>query len=328
MGRIASDNSNSGLSQGSDWTQYSPSSPRTPLSYGSAYQTVAYATESSMSQHSSTAQGGQSLYGLERQTPESLQWGPDTKFAERYQFVVEKGSEPYLQLLPQYQADNVTPQRVYLDDPKMGPKGPFQCQYPGHCPGTGKFKRLADLDRHYKNVHSAATETYPCDYLKCTRLSEPFTRKDHYRDHLRDFHKEDLGSYKKPKDANWPEKQREWLSERKLNPNWWRCSRCLIRVQLKDYFYQCSTCKHSCSEDRIKHREEVFGINGTTSAPSAQWQVSTMPYQQPVCMLCGGAGWITLNTGQTQNCSCQQYTYDDGTWDNTEYNNPDQSTYQ
>ena len=59
---------------------------------------------------------------------------------------------------------------------------------------AGAFKRLADLQRHYAQVHSGAMvkESYVCDYPRCSRRREPFGRRDHFRDHLRDFHCEDI----------------------------------------------------------------------------------------------------------------------------------------
>ncbi|RFU30969.1 hypothetical protein B7463_g5364, partial [Scytalidium lignicola] len=331
MGRNGSDNSTTSLSQGSDLSQYSPSSPRTPMSFDPAsaytatspFSSVSYAPDPLVPQHAVTVRTDQDQPLVEKPTPTSLHWSPNTELVKLYKLIIVKGFEPYLELLPQYSATPDTPQIVNLDSPKEHAKGLYRCQYPGICPGSGKFKRLADLDRHYKNVHDAATESFACDYLRCTRSSEPFTRKDHYRDHLRDFHKEDLGSYKRPKDENWPEKQREWLSERRLSPNWWRCSRCLIRVQVKEHGYQCPTCKSPCDESRIKHREEKHRSN-TASASNPQWDVPTMSFQPSVCISCEGSGWVTTTTSELEPCpSCQrvqQYPYEQGIWGGTTYN--------
>lgn len=56
--------------------------------------------------------------GFVRSTPSSLGWTPDTKLWKLYKFVVTKGKEPYLELLPEYVCTRETPERVYLDPPK------------------------------------------------------------------------------------------------------------------------------------------------------------------------------------------------------------------
>lgn len=53
------------------------------------------------------------------------------------------------------------------------------------------------------------------------------------------------------------EHQRKWLGERRLSSDhWWRCSRCLIRVYVKDKGWECPQCKTpyepSITEDRSK----------------------------------------------------------------------------
>ena len=53
------------------------------------------------------------------------------------------------------------------------------------------------LKRHYLNIHASdQKQTFPCDYTKCSRSKDSFTRKDHNIDHLHTFHKEDIGSAK------------------------------------------------------------------------------------------------------------------------------------
>lgn len=53
-----------------------------------------------------------------RETPTSLGWAKDSVLLELYSFVVVKGKEPYLELLPSYVVTGETPERVYLDAPK------------------------------------------------------------------------------------------------------------------------------------------------------------------------------------------------------------------
>ncbi|KAK1761778.1 hypothetical protein QBC33DRAFT_582148 [Phialemonium atrogriseum] len=104
------------------------------------------------------------------------------------------------------------------------------------CPSK-PFSRVADLDRHYKSVHNRdeEKETFFCDYKKCLRHEEPLNRFDHLRDHLRDFHKEELpkkgtksASPEGPKDRN--------------GATWWRCYTCLERVKFHRYGSTCPTC--------------------------------------------------------------------------------------
>ena len=51
----------------------------------------------------------------DRPTPSKLGWKPDAQLWKLYTFVVRRGQEPYLQLLPGGEETVVTPQRVYLD---------------------------------------------------------------------------------------------------------------------------------------------------------------------------------------------------------------------
>jgi hypothetical protein len=103
-------------------------------------------------------------------------------------------------------------------------------------------------------------DLFPCDYGQCVRgASEPFTRKDHYRDHLRDFHKEPIGCAKGEKTAKdrnkWPVAQKTWLDERRYNSKWWRCAKCLVRVNISESGYECRACKLVLEDDYRKRIE-------------------------------------------------------------------------
>jgi hypothetical protein len=120
------------------------------------------------------------------------------------------------------------------------------------------FKRCADLDRHYRQVHfqDAQMENFPCDYAKCSRanrdeINGAFHRKDHYRDHLRDYHKEDL-----PKRGSKADKTEstDRFQDRVIKLDWWRCSKCLNRVSIKFYGWECPECKVLCDRDRQEVR--------------------------------------------------------------------------
>lgn len=61
----------------------------------------------------------------------------------------------------------------------------------------------------------------------------PFLRKDHYKAHLRDIHKEALWKRSPKEDKN-------WLDGKIFNKDWWRCPKCLGRVYLKKSGWSCS----------------------------------------------------------------------------------------
>lgn len=118
---------------------------------------------------------------------------------------------------------------------------------------AGAFKRLADLQRHYAQVHSVSSikESYVCDYPRCSRRREPFGRRDHFRDHLRDFHCEDICKRGSAIDKN-------WLQSRIMYDHWWRCSKCLVRVRIEESDYTCSQCRSTCEDSRQKERRHRF----------------------------------------------------------------------
>ena len=91
------------------------------------------------------------------------------------------------------------------------------CLYPG-CE-VKPFRRCSDLIRHYQSVHTpdALKESYACDYMHCARRKDPFRRLDHFREHLREFHKEDI-------------RKRGREDKVLAQGDWWRCARCLKRV--------------------------------------------------------------------------------------------------
>ncbi len=148
------------------------------------------------------------------------------------------------------------------------------------------FSRSADLDRHYKQVHlgDAEKEHYLCDYAKCRRSGDSFHRKDHYRDHLREYHKEDLlkrgggvgnsggsngsgsggsgsggggggggGSSSRGRGTGGSDSG-SWLDERAVSRRWCRCTRCLIRIAVNSTGWECPSCKTQCEPDRRQRR--------------------------------------------------------------------------
>lgn len=282
--------------------------------YGAIYSASSSFSPGSYSQ-TSQASFGRREYER-RETPSTLGWTKDYVLVELYNFVVIKGKEPYLELQTHYSVTAETPERVYLDSPRNCPKGTYPCQFPG-CQAKKPFNRPADLERHYRNVHASADlrERFECDYPKCDRATEPFTRKDHYRDHLRDYHKEDLGQAKRAKKEDvqkWKRAQESWLAERNISANWWRCAKCLSRVRVDHDGWECRRCNGACEQDRITRREgkrehydyDIGSYNETTDLlPTG-------------CTICSGALWIK---GENDNwlscptCSTRQdseYSYE------------------
>ncbi|KAB5539365.1 hypothetical protein GE09DRAFT_1062427 [Coniochaeta sp. 2T2.1] len=118
----------------------------------------------------------------------------------------------------------------------------------GQC--NKQFNRAADLDRHMKFIHCKATvPPMICDYRRCPRHKNPFLRADHFRDHLRDQHKEDLlkrGEAAPVPDATW------WRERSPLAVyrGWWRCSKCFAKVVVEKEGWQCEGCGNWCEGER------------------------------------------------------------------------------
>lgn len=137
------------------------------------------------------------------------------------------------------------------DDPTSGIEVPnpglkeFNCSHPG-C--TSTFRRKADLDRHYKMRHTEqGMPKHICDYKGCLRTTAGFNRLDHFRDHLREYHREDLVPRVKKHDS-------EWWASRAISPAWWRCSRCLLRIKIDEHGFECLNCKTVCEQERQVRR--------------------------------------------------------------------------
>ncbi|CAH0018035.1 unnamed protein product [Clonostachys rhizophaga] len=134
--------------------------------------------------------------------------------------------------------------------PATRPSGGYACLSAG-C-GSGPFNRYADLERHYRDCHcpEEEREAFPCDYKKCPRNVDPFRRRDHFRDHLRDYHKEDMEKRGVPVTD-------EWLDGRYIPSDWWRCIKCLERIHIEPHGFECPSCKVPCHEKRREKRQRV-----------------------------------------------------------------------
>ncbi|RYP56573.1 hypothetical protein DL771_011752 [Monosporascus sp. 5C6A] len=170
-----------------------------------------------------------------------------------YDFIanVEQGELPYWQLKAGYTANEDYPMyRPCPDSEITQPSALLNiCLRPG-C-NSKPFKRKADLDRHYQQVHwdSSIKPSFPCDYTRCTRFTKPFIRADHYRDHCRDYHREDLFRRSPSK-----KETNEWWADRIIHKKWWRCSKCLQRVYIQQHGFECHNCKTPCEPQRRKYR--------------------------------------------------------------------------
>ncbi|KAK4126670.1 hypothetical protein N657DRAFT_661066 [Parathielavia appendiculata] len=117
--------------------------------------------------------------------------------------------------------------------------------------------RQADLERHFRIVHLGDDQKvkYLCDYKRCARHTLPFFRQDHFRDHLRIYHKEDLlrRGHNKADQAWWASR-----ATQALQCGWWRCSRCLVRVSLGKHGFVCPGCGNPCEKERQHYRTTIL----------------------------------------------------------------------
>ncbi|KAL1842218.1 hypothetical protein VTJ49DRAFT_5830 [Mycothermus thermophilus] len=162
---------------------------------------------------------------------------------------------------------------------KAEEKAKYRCKFTGCGRGAS---RQADLERHYATVHFAVfgsdgpdalptdkkKRKYVCDYKMCARHTEPFLRQDHFRDHLRFFHKEDI-----PRRGARDEGD-EWWETRApcaVSKGWWRCSKCLRRVTMKKHGFTCPDCGRTCERQRQEYRVK---LQEKFPAPAAAYALS------------------------------------------------------
>ncbi|KAL5321925.1 hypothetical protein ACEPPN_009889 [Leptodophora sp. 'Broadleaf-Isolate-01'] len=265
----------------------------------------------------------------EKQTPKSLGWPPNTELVKKYKLILQKDNL-HLEILKMSDISFNTPERVYLDIPGSTQKGSTQCPWPGECNRNGEpFTRPADCDRHLKHVHGPPEDRdkFPCSYCPCLsgRHQEPFTRKDHYRDHLRDFHQEDIGAAKGEKGArtdkqkrDWARQQKKWLDSRKISANHWRCPKCLEKTWVAKHGWVCVGCNLQCEQERIDARLKLspkedsqaamdvdmgmgMDIGGSLEGQQMQMQLQFQP--SPKCHACfQGGGWVDNGYGEWDPC--------------------------
>lgn len=89
-----------------------------------------------------------------------------------------------------------------------------------------------------------------CDYAPCPRKMDGFNRKDRFRQHLQDNHKEDVVKKGGKLDD-------QWLDGRKMSDKWWRCSKCLERVKVEEHGWECPRDQVKCETRRREYREKL-----------------------------------------------------------------------
>lgn len=173
------------------------------------------------------------------------------------------------------------------------------------------FTRHYDLERHFKTIHQNVTIVeFNCDYIKCPH-KEPF-RKDHCREHYREFHAEDLikrNPFRQSKSKfrqRKPETVEEFLASRldNLNLTWWRCTKCLQRVKLNDHGYTCPACKMACEPERVVCRENDRKLRNNERAADSTSDYSSVPSSYvTACGQCENT-WVPDETDPTLWHSC------------------------
>ncbi|KAI9651625.1 MAG: hypothetical protein M1829_002583 [Trizodia sp. TS-e1964] len=95
-------------------------------------------------------------------------------------------SGPYWRLKDDFGADINYPRTIVIN-PRQQDQDMLSCLV-GGCDSAGRFRRKADLIRHYKTVHFHP-DLIPCPRRRCSRKGDSgFKRQDHLMEHLRNFH--------------------------------------------------------------------------------------------------------------------------------------------
>ncbi|KAI9699683.1 MAG: hypothetical protein M1836_002717 [Candelina mexicana] len=130
-----------------------------------------------------------------------------------YKLIQDAGEGIYWLLDPAYRVYSHIPQTImvssrYLSPSPLQPNNPHAADPPTlphssnkanqfvclwQCSTKGKFKRKADLQRHYDTCHVEHPAVWDCTMPKCGRTGlNGFSRKDHMWEHLRQYHHVDV----------------------------------------------------------------------------------------------------------------------------------------
>ncbi|KAI6480927.1 hypothetical protein MCOR18_004960 [Pyricularia oryzae] len=173
---------------------------------------------------------------------------PDPAFTMDDTWLEEPANEPSVQTV-----QPTTPAKG-----QSSTKQQFRCPHEG-C--NSVFDRHANLTRHMakSKKHALAEgsagkpETYNCGFRTCQRAGrDAIPRKDHCREHLRNFHKQDL--YKRGEKV-----EISWLQECLIDKSYWYCNKCLARNSTVGVSspWSCQRCGTNCEPERVNIRLQL-----------------------------------------------------------------------
>ncbi|KAI0164472.1 hypothetical protein GGR52DRAFT_125098 [Hypoxylon sp. FL1284] len=247
-------------SHGSDYSDYSGSS------HGQYNVSLSPAAEDVVKQAFFSTWGG-GTYAFNEQAYEAGKSTGEPSFDyQYYNFITngESSQEPYWQLRPGFTPSTDYPAMVPAEPTPEAPRAAAAAAAAAAASDTSgrhvclvrfcnasPFRRKADLERHYLHKHRDASQKtpFPCDWKRCQRSREPFYRLDHLREHMRDYHNEDL-----PRRGPNKENNSDWWASRNVDPAWWRCAKCLARIPIDTKGFECAKCKTQCEPERRKLR--------------------------------------------------------------------------
>ncbi|KAI9777144.1 MAG: hypothetical protein M1835_005314 [Candelina submexicana] len=111
-----------------------------------------------------------------------------------YKLIQDAGEGIYWLLKPAYRVYSHLPQTIMVSS-SSNKANQFVCLWHLNesCSSKGKFKRKADLQRHYDTCHVEHPAVWDCTMPKCGRTGlNGFSRKDHMWEHLRQYHRVDV----------------------------------------------------------------------------------------------------------------------------------------
>jgi Zn finger protein HypA/HybF involved in hydrogenase expression len=159
-----------------------------------------------------------------------------------------------------------------------------------------------------------------CDYPKCPHKDTSF-RKDHCREHYREYHNEDLikrGNHKpgkpsKPekdkksakRNAGRPQTVEEFLATRRnVDLSWWRCTKCVQRVKVNSHRYTCPRCNVACEPERVAWRKKALESSKNSQVEDSPSGFSPEPTDYVMsCGQCQNA-WLPDKDDMTLWISC------------------------
>ena len=129
------------------------------------------------------------------------------------------------------------------------------------------------------------------------------------RDHYKDYHKEDVGHPKctrnNGKDMHRKERRKaeaEWWDERKIDPHWWRCPKCLVRIKVDEKSWECDVCKLPCENERIDARQQIAARQQKSQKSTVYPATHEPGYGRPACLACNEYGYVDSRMGYWDVC--------------------------